>query len=272
MTKNFLLFALAVLFSMNIMAQGTAKNSKPDYSDYPYWIEMMQDPAANFFEVQDAFYKYWDGREVTRGSGYKPFKRWEYRMQWRVKPDGSRYPENRVWNEYQKFASSNPAAKSPSGDWENLGPFNIPNAKGYQGLGRLNAIAFHPTDPDIIYVGAPAGGLWKTEAGGGSWTSYCDGLPTLGVSSIAIDYSNPDIIYMGTGDRDAGDASGIGVLKSTDGGLTWDNANAGISNLTVGRMIIHPTEPSTLYIASTGGIYITTDGAQTWTQQISGNF
>ena len=77
---------------------------------------------------------------------------------------------------------------------------------------------------------------------------------------------------MGTGDRDAGDASGIGVLKSLDGGISWNNANTGIENLTIGRMIIHPTDPNTLYIASTGGIYITTDAAQTWSEQIGGNF
>ena len=270
--RIFLLFAVAVLFSVNMIAQGTSDNNKPDFANYPYWIEMMQDPSANFFDVQEAFYTYWEGREVTRSSGYKPFKRWEERMRWRVKPDGTRYPENRVWKEYEKFVATNPSAKSPSGDWENLGPFNIPNSKGYQGLGRINAVAFHPTDPDKIYVGAPAGGLWMTDANGGNWVSYCDGLPTLGVSSIVIDYTNPDVIYMGTGDRDAGDAAGIGVLKSTDGGLTWEEANSGISNLIVGRMIMHPSDHNMLYIASNGGIYITTDGAQTWTQQISGNF
>ena len=77
---------------------------------------------------------------------------------------------------------------------------------------------------------------------------------------------------MGTGDRDAGDASGIGVLKSIDGGQTWETANAGISNLTISRMIMHPGNTSILYIATSGGIYKTTDAGQNWTQQISGNF
>ncbi|MDT8392469.1 MAG: T9SS type A sorting domain-containing protein [Bacteroidales bacterium] len=272
MKKTILLTVFTVVFSLYVSAQGTNKTATPDYADHPYWIEMMQDPGVNFFDVQHAFYTYWEGREITRSNGYKPFKRWEYRMRWRVKPNGDRYPENHVWNEYHKFMENNPAAKSPSGDWENLGPFTIPNGKGYRGLGRLNAIAFHPTDPDIIFAGAPAGGLWITHDGGASWTSYCDGLPTLGVSAIAVDYTNPDIIYMGTGDRDAGDAAGIGVLKSTDGGINWSNANTGIENRTVGRMIMHPTNPDILYIATNYGIYITTDAAQSWTQQIGGNF
>ncbi|MCK5765005.1 MAG: PKD domain-containing protein [Bacteroidales bacterium] len=272
MKKIILLTALAALFSLNISAQGTTKTSNPDYANYPYWIEMMQDQTVNFFDVQEAFYTYWDGRKITRSSGYKPFKRWEYNMQYRVKQNGERMPSNHVWKEYRKFQANDPAAKSPSGDWENLGPFFIPNGKGYRGLGRLNAIAFHPTDPEIIFAGAPSGGLWITDDGGITWTSYCDDLPTLGVSSIAVDYNNPDIIYMGTGDRDAGDASGIGVLKSLDGGITWDEANTGIENLTIGRMIIHPTNTNVLYIATTGGIFKTADAGQSWTQQIIGNF
>lgn len=271
MKKSFYLAALALVLSLTIYSQET-ELTDTDYAKHPYWIEMMQDPSVNFFEVQHAFNTYWEGRDIVRSSGFKPYKRWEYRMQWRVRPDGTRYPENHVWNEYYKFIDSNPIAKSPSGDWSNLGPFTIPNGKGYRGLGRLNAVAFHPTDPDIIFAGAPAGGLWITDDGGITWTSYCDDLPTLGVSSIAVDYINPDVIYMGTGDRDAGDAAGIGVLKSTDGGMNWSTANTGIENLTVGRMIMHPTENNTIYIASTGGIYKTTDAAQTWTQQIGGNF
>ena len=272
MKKTILFTAFAALLSLYVAGQGTASQSAPDYANYPYWIDMMEDPTVNFFEVQKAFNTYWEGREVTKGSGFKPFKRWEYRMRFRVKPDGERYQENRIWAAYQKFIQHNPASKSPAGDWENLGPFFIPNGKGYRGLGRLNALAFHPTNPDIIFVGAPSGGMWITHDGGITWNSYCDNLPTLGVSSIAVDYTNPDVVYMGTGDRDAGDAAGVGVLKSTDGGITWANANAGIENLKVGRMIMHPTDHNTLYIGATGGIYKTTDGGQTWLQQAGGNF
>ena len=150
MKKTILLTAIAALFSLNILAQGTAKTTNPDYANNPYWIEMMQDPSVNFFDVQEAFYTYWDGREITRSSGYKPFKRWEDRMRWRVKPDGERYAENHVWNEYFKFMDNNPAAKSPAGDWENLGPFNIPNAKGYQGLGRPQLLALGPIPAPLV--------------------------------------------------------------------------------------------------------------------------
>jgi PKD repeat protein/photosystem II stability/assembly factor-like uncharacterized protein len=233
---------------------------------------MMQDESVNFYDVQEAFNTYWQDREITRGCGYKPFKRWEYMMQWRIRPDGTRLPADHLWKEYQDFMANNPASKSPMGDWECLGPFNVPAAKGYQGLGRLNAIAFHPTDADIIFAGAPAGGLWFTHDGGVTWESHCDILPTLGVSSIAVDYNNPDVIYMGTGDRDAGDAAGIGVMKSTDGGVTWALSSNGMGNKTVGRMIIHPTDASTLFAATSGGMFKTTDGGQNWVQKDGGNY
>ena len=69
MKKTILLTALAALFTLNISAQGTTKTSNPDYANYPYWIEMMQDQTVNFFDVQEAFYTYWDGRKITRREG-----------------------------------------------------------------------------------------------------------------------------------------------------------------------------------------------------------
>ncbi|MDZ7774378.1 MAG: YCF48-related protein [Bacteroidales bacterium] len=124
----------------------------------------------------------------------------------------------------------------------------------------------------MIFAGSPSGGLWQTEDGGESWISYTDDLPTLGVSAIAIDYENPEITYIGTGDRDAGDALGIGIMKSYDGGQTWELFNNGMDNATAGRLLIDPDNPETLLAATSYGIYRTEDGAVNWTQKQSGNF
>jgi photosystem II stability/assembly factor-like uncharacterized protein len=88
--------------------------------------------------------------------------------------------------------------------------------------GRINFVRFHPTNTNIIYVGAPVGGLWITTNGGTSWTTNTDQLAVIGCSDIAIDPSNTNIMYLATGDGDAGDSYSIGVLKSTDGGVTWN--------------------------------------------------
>jgi hypothetical protein len=244
--------------------------SQPDTADYPYWIEMMQDEKVNFYDVVRAFEKYWEGRPITKGCGYKPFKRWEYSMRnGRIFPDGTRKPANWNWNQWQQYKQKNRSANE--GQWISLGPVTYTQL-GYKGLGRVNAIAFHPTDPNKIYIGAPSGGMWMSADNGLSWVSYTDSLPTLGVSSIIIDYSNPQIIYIGTGDRDAGDAYGLGVMRSTDGGITWELWNNGMGEKTVGRMVQLPSNPLTLLAATSGGIYKSTDGGANWTLTKSGNF
>ena len=267
-----LLFAIAGLFAFNLsFAQNSNIPATKNYSEYPYWIEMMQDRSVNFYETQKAFNEYWEGREVTKGSGWKPFKRWEWWAERHINPDGTFQSPDKVYTEYIKYLAKHPGAKDFNGDWENLGPLNVPS-KGYAGLGRINAIAFHPTDPDIVYIGAPAGGCWKYDTGTQEWVSETDALPTLGVSSIVVDWNNPDNIFIGTGDRDAGDAAGMGVFKSSDDGLTWEQWNNGMGNTTVGRMIQHPDDYNTMYAAASAGIFKTEDAGANWSLIKYGNF
>lgn len=257
-------FFLFILISLAISPASTVKSQAVggDTATYPFWIEMMQDPQVNFFEVQRAFESYWKDRPVTRSSGWKPFKRWEYMMSLRVSPTGERPSPDKPWKEYWKYQNSQKQLTDPAGNWTELGPQYLPiNGSG---LGRLNAIAFHPADDNIIYVGAPSGGLWKSVDGGQFWTSNTDHLPTLGVSSILVDYSNPEILYIGTGDRDAGDAHGIGVMKSTDGGQLWNLSNNGMGNVIVGKMLMHPVDHLLVYAATSDGIYRSYNGGDSW--------
>ncbi len=242
-----------------------------DTANVPYWIEMMQDPDANFYQTQRAFNLYWKDRKITKGKGWKVFKRWEYMMQSRVDAEGRKPAPDAVQKAYREFTDQ---ARSASGNWVNLGPTFIPapGPAGYLGLGRLNVIAFHPTDPNKLYAGAPSGGLWQTTDGGLTWISHTDTMPTLGVSAIVVDHSNPNVILMGTGDRDAGDAPGLGIFKSTDGGLTWAPSNTGMDNKTVGKIIQHPTNAQIFLAATSGGIYRSTNGGTSWTNIQGGNF
>ncbi len=258
--KTFMIILLLIV-SGYAYSQKTAIN---DTADYPYWIQMMQDPDENFYKTQRAFNLYWEGREITKGCGWKPFKRWESNMMLRASVDGELPRPTETKQELEKFLAKY-STKSPQGNWISLGPDDFP-AKGYKGLGRLNAIAFHPTDPDIIYVGSPSGGFWYTTVGGNEWVTTTDDHPTLGVSAIIVDHSNPNIIYIGTGDRDANDAPGLGVYKSYDAGHTWEEASTGMGYVTVGAMLIHPTNPQILYAGTSGGIFKSTDGAATWSK------
>lgn len=275
MTK-YLKYSFALLLgvtSLFLNAQvAVSQSAASDTASYPYWIEMMQDQNANFFATQRAFNRYWEGREIEKGSGYKPFKRWEYLIGQRVNPEGVKPAPDRNLRAYNSVMAQN-SGRSISGDWTALGPFTVPSGyNGYRGLGRINAVAFHPTDPNIIYVGAPAGGLWISEDHGFTWASYTDVLPTLGVSAIVVDFINPEIIYMGTGDRDAGDAPGMGVWKSFDGGQTWAAFNSGMGNSTVSKLMMHPQNNNIVFAATAGGVYKTVDGGVSWTKKANGNF
>ncbi len=275
MKKVLFLIIISLITVISINAQ-TADNQTKNYSEHPYWIEMMQDPSANFNQTVEAFNQYWDGREITRGCGYKPFKRWENHWRDRLNADGTRNFDDKVFNAYFKFKESLSTRDDYfTGDWTNLGPIERPGNSGTgqpNGNGRVNAIAFHPTDADKIYVGAPAGGFWITEDGGDTWTSYTDDMPTLGVSSIVVDHSNPNTIYMGTGDRDAGDAAGMGIFKSTDGGINWTVWNNGMGNATVGRLLMHPTNNEMIFSASSNGLFKSIDAGENWYQVNNGSF
>ncbi len=247
---------------------------KENTFQHGFWLESMQDPNVNFYELQDAFNKFWENRTDYKGNGYKVFRRWEYINESRVLPDGRLQAADYVMNEYKRYMNDVSMTKSASGNWSIVGPTAYPSNITAQptGMGRINAIAFHPSDANTIYVGSPSGGFWKTTSGGNTWTNMSNDLPTLGVSSILIHPSDPDIIYIGSGDRDADDAEPLGVFKSTDGGATWTQINNTMGNVTVGAMIMHPSSSNTLIAATSGGIFKTTDGGNTWSLKTSGNF
>jgi len=150
--------------------------------------------------------------------------------------------------------------------------------------GRIQDIAVSPVDDNVIYIGAAGGGVWKTTDGGGSWTPLTDRQPSLSMGALAIDPTNADIVYAGTGENDYASLTsygGAGILKSTDGGDNWTLlASNTFAGCRVGRIAIDPTAPSTLYLASGGafggpgscgaGIYKSIDGGVTWTNKLAG--
>lgn len=239
------------------------------------WVEMMKDPGENFYDVQKEFYKYWNGRTDTKGNGWVQFKRWESFMMPRVYPSGNRLNSAEIWNKYQsyrKLKGSSIAKQSASQygpDWKIMGPTIWPDITSTApGLGRINTIAIDPVNSNKLYVGTPAGGLWKSTNSGSTWSPMTDGLASLGISGIAVNPLNPDIIYIATGDGDASNTYSIGVLKSLDGGNTWDTTGlnwiTNSSNITF-QLLLHPTRPETLWVATSSGLYITKNGGTTWT-------
>lgn len=167
----------------------------------------MHDRNANFNDIKDSFELYAnkvapDSKIIPKGNGIKQFRRWEYYWQNRVDVNGNFPKEGHVLEEILKYRKTEQNRDNRyaagSGNWQTVGPIALPNNGTGQlnGSGRLTCITFHPTDVNTIFVGSPAGGIWKSTDAGATWLEFSIGLIRLGVSSIVINPSNPDIIYI----------------------------------------------------------------------------
>jgi photosystem II stability/assembly factor-like uncharacterized protein len=160
--------------------------------------------------------------------------------------------------------------------WTSIGPNNIG--------GRSNAIAIHPVDTSIVFIGSASGGLWKSTTGGigaSAWTIVNTGFPSSAVSAIAIDSANPNVMYIGTGEtygyqysnyglniRVTRGMYGIGILKTTNGGTTWTKALDWSYNNQRGvwDIVINPKNSNTVYSATTEGVFKSVNAGSSWSQ------
>lgn len=150
--------------------------------------------------------------------------------------------------------------------WRLVGPDNS--------SGRSTDVVGVTGNPNIIYAAFATGGLWKTEDAGNTWKPIFDKEATQSIGNIALAPSDPNILYVGTGEANIFRASlsGIGMYKSTDAGKTFKHI--GLENTgTIARVVVHPKNPNIVYVAASGnewtynkdrGVYKTMDGGKTW--------
>ena len=269
-TKNNLLFALGVLlFSISLQAQyksnaplasylqnEKAERVDPETGQPLYTLSQISKAAEKYFATHDP---------NRKGSGYKPFKRWENYWQYFTDKDGYILPAETLYQAY-KDKITQPNTINDTADWSNIGPVNAGLIRYTPGTGRINQMAIDPNNNQVWYAGAPSGGLWKSFDAGQSWDPIFDEYPQIGVSGIAIDETNTDIIYIATGDDDALDSYSIGVMKSTDAGLTWQETGLTASNMgrnnALNEIVIHPTDNNIIYVAGSNGFYKSTDAGE----------
>jgi len=152
--------------------------------------------------------------------------------------------------------------------WEFAGPTNIG--------GRITDVEMYPDDLQTIYIGAASGGIFKTENAGINWTPIFDDAISLSIGDMCIAPSDPDILYVGTGEANAGGGSvaydGVGIYKSLDAGNSWEYIGLEESG-NIGRMVVHHNNPDIIYVAAMGtlfaddpnrGIYKTNNGGLSW--------
>lgn len=215
----------------------------------------------------------------------------ERRLKWfqqsRLGPDGKLHPNAR--NAALRQRERNLArgilgsTSAIEGDrWVFLGPAPIHDGEAAY-AGRISALAAHPTDPLVVYAGAAQGGVWKTTNGGASWIPLTDQQDSLAVGSVALAPSNPDVVYVGTGEANQSCSSffGAGILKSMDGGETWSLlGQIPFAGTSVGSLVVHPDDPDVIWAGNTSGqsgfscseegsglygVWKSVDGGQTWT-------
>ncbi|WGD35657.1 T9SS type A sorting domain-containing protein [Olleya sp. YS] len=231
---------------------------------------------VKFQDIVNAFNTYWETKDPNvKGSGYKPFKRWEAYWSNFVNQDGTLPTALELWNTYLEVVDKKTNSRSSNSmidesNWIPVGPFTHSNTGSWSsGQGRVNVVVQDPNNASTIYAGAPAGGLWKSTDSGANWITTTDNLPQIGVSGIAIDNNNSNTIYIATGDDDAGDSYSVGVMKSTDGGVTWNTTGLNPNNSpdSMNDIYIHPTNSNILWVATNNGVYKTSNAGVNWSNQ-----
>ncbi len=170
----------------------------------------------------------------------------------------------KAYDTYRTMVQASPYKAVP---WQYLGPTNI------SGRASDIAVADRPSGRRI-YVAYATSGVWKTDDNGGTWQAVFENFPSTSIGDLAVAPSNPDTLWVGTGEANIFRASmpGVGIYKSTDGGATY--THMGLTDTqTIARIVVHPTQPDTVYVAASGhewtdnemrGVFKTTDGGKTW--------
>jgi photosystem II stability/assembly factor-like uncharacterized protein len=174
-------------------------------------------------------------------------------------------PATERWEGYQIRQNLTDNSLVKNVEFRNVGPTVM--------SGRVVDIAVNPSDPTHFIVAYASGGLWETTNEGASFTSLFDNQIVMTIGDIAVDWKN-DIIYLGSGENNSSRSSysGYGMFRSTDHGQSWEHIGLPESHH-IGRIIIHPEDPNTLFVGVLGhlyseneerGLYKSTDGGSTW--------
>jgi photosystem II stability/assembly factor-like uncharacterized protein len=270
---------LAVIFTVLNNSPVFAQFGQSSESGAPYSLWLSPD-TDDFATIQQQVEDWFARRDKGRGSGYVQWKRWEFINENRLDANG-KITHHAALNRkaYLNYLDNNSSrgVTSTNGSWYTLNITGWTNAGwGYNpGLGRVNCIEFHPTNTQTFWVGIPSGGLWRTTNHGATWIPLTDGLPSIGISGIVVDPSNTNIIYILTGDGDGGDTKTIGVLKSLNGGQTWNTTGlsyAVTDDKTGFKLIRHPANNNIIWAVMTDGLWRTLDGGVNWTNMRAGSY
>jgi hypothetical protein len=255
------------------------------YGQLPALEDKLQgkDRVEEIMEIVDIHYAEIESgvRDRTNEINYKHWARWGLYMSSRTDAAGRIVNVDRyVKKAHESYASTQ---RISYGNWVPRGPSAISGTNGSAvGIGRVDRIAFHPTDVNILYIGTTAGGLFKSTNGGSSWTALTDNIPSTAISGIVVSHANPNTIYILTGDGDTSGGgfivsagywrSSAGVFVSYDAGTNWyPTAPLPIVGTYAGYQLIQdPNDANILLAATDEGVYRTTNGGGSWELVLAG--
>jgi len=251
MKKN-ILFSVCFLFAFLLFSQE--------------YLDLIAEGNHTVQEISESAEAHFDEVGRQRGTGYKPFKRWQYFAERAMDENGMlKSPEfyyNELVNYNARINNDGAFSRTTVGAWEEMGPTYWNATSGYNpGVGRVTSIAVDESNLDHIIAGSQTGGVWKSLDGGATWTVLTDNLSNIDVYSLAIDPQNSNTYYWGS--------NGGSIFKSTDGGATWSLHGSVFG--TVNRILIDPTNTSKMYAsAQSGGLFKSINGGASWTSIVSG--
>lgn len=276
-----LLLALGLLLSSGlIFSQSSWKDIVRDGKSF----SEIQKKANEYFDTKKKEAKYSKSNALEENefdNDETKYRRWEWYTRNRLNPDGT-FPD--IYTHYMDYRRDFPTASQKSGinslrigvkagAWQNVS--QVVGDGGYSGMGRVNDIAFHPTDANTFYLCTDGGGLWRTTDGGSTYLPLTDDLPVVKVSAVAIDPANPQVLYIAINDQIYWSRS-LGIYKSTNGGATW--APTGISQdyldywKAVNEIVVSRANSNVVVAALTEGLRVSQDAGVTWQTKISGQF
>lgn len=262
--------SIALLLSLFLFAQKTQTNAP--WSEDALSKNNNNPTLEQVSEAADAYFQTID--KDKKGSGLKPFERWRYHWGFFLDNEGRIKSSDHLWKAWEeKNQMGNQNRMNDVSNWISWGPYDHTNTASWSaGQGRVNAITVDPSNNSTYYIGAPAGGIWKSTDSGVNWTPLTDYLPQIGVSGIAVDHTDSNVIYIATGDDDASDSYSVGVWKSIDGGTSWNNTGSLTGSPTsMNEIFVYPNDNNTIIVATNSGVHKSTDGGATWVRKLSAN-
>ncbi|MCP4181555.1 MAG: T9SS type A sorting domain-containing protein [bacterium] len=273
-------FAIVISLFISILSY-----QNPLYSQ-EYLQKAHKNKDVSFHDLQRSFYEWSHTKDLSKTKGWKFYKRWDDFNTKRASKEGNLPDPEIYYNEVKKITSQKENLKNDNYNWAPVGLFNEANVYegDMTGIGRINCMAFHPTDPNTFWVGVAQGGVWKTTNHGKSWVPLTDDLPMLRISDICVDENDPDIMYISVGDyayvgiglnldhRKRHSHYGIGIFKTTDGGQTWNPTGLSFEQTEydgslIRRIFIDENDSETILAAGTQGIWKSEDGGDNWIQK-----